>query len=158
MNRQFEYKSRKVEIRDDLILLDGKDYTPLYKGSNEPPEVWIKGQINAQARSRLEFQIRDIKLNNKAERAEAAKKAEEKERTKALEAKIGITLDELKRLPAPVRAKLDESIAEKLKASYAAEEAQKVAKAKAAEADRVIMEARATEAANEAGKKNGIDF
>ena len=150
---QFEYKGCQVEITDDLILLDGKDYTPFYKGSNEPPEAWIKGHIDAQARSRLEFQIRDIELKNKAERAETAKKAEEKERTKALEAKIGITLDELKRLPAPARAKLDELIAEKLKASYAAEEAQKVAKAKAAEADRAIREARATEAADEAGKK-----
>jgi hypothetical protein len=51
----------------------------------------VKGHLDAQLRSKLEFKIRD--LSAKANTAEA-KKAEEKERIKALEAKIGITLDE----------------------------------------------------------------
>jgi hypothetical protein len=129
-----------------MIKIDGKDRSALcrFKGEVRGPEAFAKAVINVEVvlgitldeLERLPAPAIAEKIRAGAEAAKAPKKAEEKEQTKALEAKIGITLDELKRLPGPARAKLDELIAEKLKASYAAEEAQKVAKARAAEAIR----------------------
>src|SRR6266481_5321618 len=47
------------------IKVDGGDYTPLWDGI-EPPEAWIKGHLEAQLRSRLEFKMRNQELTNKA--------------------------------------------------------------------------------------------
>ncbi len=52
------------------ITADGKDYTPFYKGSDLSPEMWIIGHIDAQARSRLEFKLRDLKIREE-ERAKS---------------------------------------------------------------------------------------
>ena len=69
MNAQFEYKGHQVEITGDpstpTITLDGKDYTPLWNGG-QSPEAFIKGHIDGQLRSKLEFQIRDQEIANKA--------------------------------------------------------------------------------------------
>jgi hypothetical protein len=58
MTTAFRYKGYRVEIMGDpsapTIMADGKDYTPIYKGSDLSPEMWIIGQIDAQARSREE--------------------------------------------------------------------------------------------------------
>ena len=66
MNTAFQYKGHRVEIMGDpsapTITADGKDYTPFYKGSDLSPEMWIIGHIDAQARSRLEFELRDLKI------------------------------------------------------------------------------------------------
>ena len=49
----FQYKGHRVEIMCDpsapTIAVDGKDYTPFYKGSDLSPEIWIIGHIDAQA-------------------------------------------------------------------------------------------------------------
>jgi len=66
MKTAFRYKGHRVEITGDpsapTITADGKDYTPFYKGSDLSPEMWIIGQIDAQARSRLEFNLGDLKI------------------------------------------------------------------------------------------------
>ena len=66
MNTAFQYKGHRVEIMGDpsapTITADGKDYTPFYKGSDLSPEMWIIGHIDAQARSRLEVELRDLKI------------------------------------------------------------------------------------------------
>jgi hypothetical protein len=133
---RFKYRGHQVEItgeeRDAVTIeVDGEDFTPFWEG-REPAEIWIKRHLDTQSqRSRMEI-------------SNAVAKDQEKDSDiAALEAKIGITLDELKRLPASVRANVDKLIAEKLRASYAAEEAKEAADAKAAEADRAIMQARA---------------
>jgi hypothetical protein len=52
VNTAFQYKGHRVEIMGDpsapTITVDGKDYTPFYKGSDLSPEMWIIGRINAQ--------------------------------------------------------------------------------------------------------------
>ena len=74
MNTAFQYKGHRVEIMGDpsapTITADGKDYTPFYKGSDLSPEMWIIGHIDAQARSRLEFKLRDLKIREE-ERAKS---------------------------------------------------------------------------------------
>ena len=49
----FQYKGHRVKIIGDpsapTITVDGKDYTPFYKGSDLSPEMWIIGHIDAQA-------------------------------------------------------------------------------------------------------------
>lgn len=53
VNTAFQYKGHRVEIMGEpsapTITVDGKDYTPFYKGSDLSPEMWIIGHIDAQA-------------------------------------------------------------------------------------------------------------
>ena len=62
VNTGFQYKGYQVEITGDpsapTITVDGKDYTPFYKGSDLSPEMWIIGYIDAQAHSRLGVQVK----------------------------------------------------------------------------------------------------
>jgi hypothetical protein len=77
VNIAFQYKGYQVEITGDpsapTITAGGKDYTPFYKGSDLSPEMWIIGHIDAQARSMLEFKLRDTA--NTASTADAAYQA-----------------------------------------------------------------------------------
>jgi hypothetical protein len=54
-------------------MAGGKDYTTFYKGSDLSPEMWIIGHIDAQARSRVEFKLRDLKIREE-ERAKRPRK------------------------------------------------------------------------------------
>jgi hypothetical protein len=69
----FQYKGYQVEIDGDpsaplSIMVDGKDYTPLWNGSDSEwcAATWIKGHLDAQLRSRSEFQMRDQEMANAA--------------------------------------------------------------------------------------------
>jgi hypothetical protein len=139
---RFKYNGHQVEITGEekdavTIEVDGEDFTPFWDG-REPAEVWIKRHLNTQA------QQSGIRASNAV-----AKNQGKDPDIAALEARIGITLDELKHLPESVRTNVDKLIAEKLKASYAADEAKTIAEVKAAEADRAIMQARAAMAEEE---------
>jgi hypothetical protein len=79
MNTSFQYKGHRVEITGDrsalTITVDGKDYTPFYKGSDLSPEMWIIGHIDAQAHfNDSEFKLRDLKIREE-ERAKRPRTA-----------------------------------------------------------------------------------
>jgi hypothetical protein len=58
----FQYRGHRVEIMGDpsapTITVDGKDYTPFYKGSDLSPEMWIIGHIDTQAHSTTRVQVK----------------------------------------------------------------------------------------------------
>ncbi len=62
MKTAFRYRGHRVEIMGDpsapTITVDGKDYTPFYKGSDLSPEMWIIGHIDTQAHSTNRVQVK----------------------------------------------------------------------------------------------------